>query len=399
MKQKGFTLIELLVVIAIIAILAAILFPVFAKAREKARQTSCLSNQKQITTAAMMWSQDNNETFPLYNSFWTNMALSQKVCQCLTAGSSVQNAYVYNNQLSGLPLGSQTITDPTTFFLSADGLATSYPAVPNVAFVSTDIAYRHQSGTTAGTIASYVDGHVALTTSPIAVFNSIGNPAAVTSAVWTQPATLVQQTNVNAGALPINLTSVGTYGWAFWGRSQAGYATPVVKGGASPAVMQFSNLNYNGVTTSNGFWNWTWNSWTTNEYYGMTWTTSDSADATAAPAQPIFPRLSVVGNTESFTVSVDPTGKSHDLRTYIVWGASGAHQLQFAISTQITSSASTLQSYTSPVEQPGNGGTLVVDTIYSSTLATDTLTFTLTISPGSGQSDAMAGIAGAAVVQ
>jgi prepilin-type N-terminal cleavage/methylation domain-containing protein len=50
-RLRGFTLIELLVVIAIIAILAAILFPVFAQAREKARQTSCLSNQKQAGTA------------------------------------------------------------------------------------------------------------------------------------------------------------------------------------------------------------------------------------------------------------------------------------------------------------------------------------------------------------
>ncbi len=63
--RKGFTLIELLVVIAIIAILAAILFPVFAQAREKARQTSCLSNQKQLATAVIMYTQDYDETFPL----------------------------------------------------------------------------------------------------------------------------------------------------------------------------------------------------------------------------------------------------------------------------------------------------------------------------------------------
>ena len=61
-KQRGFTLIELLVVIAIIAILAAILFPVFAQAREKARQTGCLSNTKQLGTAFMMYLQDYDET-------------------------------------------------------------------------------------------------------------------------------------------------------------------------------------------------------------------------------------------------------------------------------------------------------------------------------------------------
>ena len=64
-KTDGFTLIELLVVIAIIAILAAILFPVFAQAREKARATSCISNQKQIGTSFLMYTQDYDETFPL----------------------------------------------------------------------------------------------------------------------------------------------------------------------------------------------------------------------------------------------------------------------------------------------------------------------------------------------
>src|SRR5947199_7004434 len=60
-SRHGFTLIELLVVIAIIAILAAILFPVFAQVREKARQTSCLSNQKQIGNAVMLYAQDYDE--------------------------------------------------------------------------------------------------------------------------------------------------------------------------------------------------------------------------------------------------------------------------------------------------------------------------------------------------
>lgn len=63
----GFTLIELLVVIAIIAILAAILFPVFARAREKARETTCLSNVKEISLGTIMYVQDYDGRYPLHN--------------------------------------------------------------------------------------------------------------------------------------------------------------------------------------------------------------------------------------------------------------------------------------------------------------------------------------------
>ena len=64
-SKAGFTLIELLVVIAIIAILAAILFPVFAQAREKARQSSCMSNEKQLSLGILQYVQDYDETYPL----------------------------------------------------------------------------------------------------------------------------------------------------------------------------------------------------------------------------------------------------------------------------------------------------------------------------------------------
>jgi prepilin-type N-terminal cleavage/methylation domain-containing protein/prepilin-type processing-associated H-X9-DG protein len=65
-SKSGFTLIELLVVIAIIAILAAILFPVFAKARTRARQTACMNNVKQLSLAFLTYFQDNDERFPPY---------------------------------------------------------------------------------------------------------------------------------------------------------------------------------------------------------------------------------------------------------------------------------------------------------------------------------------------
>lgn len=81
-RRTGFTLIELLVVIAIIAILAAILFPVFAKAREKARQAACMSNQKQIGLAWLQYAQDNDETVVPSTAMGTSAApnFSWPVC-------------------------------------------------------------------------------------------------------------------------------------------------------------------------------------------------------------------------------------------------------------------------------------------------------------------------------
>src|SRR5437763_14539096 len=71
-RKAAFTLIELLVVIAIIAIIAAILFPVFARAREKARQATCLSNLKQLGAAVMMYMSDYDEAFPFVLSYSGN---------------------------------------------------------------------------------------------------------------------------------------------------------------------------------------------------------------------------------------------------------------------------------------------------------------------------------------
>ena len=92
--NTAFTLIELLVVIAIIAILAAILFPVFAQAREKARQTSCLSNLKQYALANLMYVQDYDETFPM--SAYLNVS-------CVATFYWAVNPYVKNSQITQCP--------------------------------------------------------------------------------------------------------------------------------------------------------------------------------------------------------------------------------------------------------------------------------------------------------
>jgi prepilin-type N-terminal cleavage/methylation domain-containing protein len=71
-RRTGFTLIELLVVIAIISILASMLFPTFARAREQARKTVCVSNMKQIGLGILQYTQDYDETYPIGFPFWAS---------------------------------------------------------------------------------------------------------------------------------------------------------------------------------------------------------------------------------------------------------------------------------------------------------------------------------------
>jgi prepilin-type N-terminal cleavage/methylation domain-containing protein/prepilin-type processing-associated H-X9-DG protein len=100
-RRRGFTLIELLVVIAIIAILAAILFPVFAKARAKARQTSCLSNLRQIGTAFAQYIQDYDEQYPCWG--WGNAAGTGQIAAWWSMYFYQVQPYIKNTQVCLCP--------------------------------------------------------------------------------------------------------------------------------------------------------------------------------------------------------------------------------------------------------------------------------------------------------
>lgn len=192
-KKSGFTLIEMLVVIAIIAILAAILFPVFGRAREKARTASCASNLKQIGLAVLMYSQDYDETLPMVwlddngtagyqsgDSTWAELirpyVKNDQIYRCPSASGddktqtyhyAVNNAYYGTGDSYSPPIGQSEPAiagDPSRTYLALDRKA-GVLATPQIAWEDVsgrwgigNFTDRHNNGLN----ILYCDGHVKL---------------------------------------------------------------------------------------------------------------------------------------------------------------------------------------------------------------------------------------------
>jgi prepilin-type N-terminal cleavage/methylation domain-containing protein len=226
--RKGFTLIELLVVIAIIAILAAILFPVFAKAREKARQTACLNNQKQIVVAFQMYAQDHEELLPAVDTAWGSINMDKGVLICPSLGTKIPNGYCFNSTWAGKALGE--IPDPTIALLVFDGKHTVKPAEPvaNVGYTTADYNYIHGGKI----IGAFSDGHAG-------IYSALGD-------LDTADVLTVSTSDFEDGTVPFNVSSGAS------GTGASGSCTNIVVNGNH--VIQFTM-----TATSGGDMRWSFN--------------------------------------------------------------------------------------------------------------------------------------------
>jgi prepilin-type processing-associated H-X9-DG protein len=142
-------------VIAIIAILAAILFPVFARAREKARQSTCQSNQRQIAASIQMYAQDHEETLPSTTNIWKDIDTDPGLLICPTKGKNTTVGYVYHGKAGSIALGDidqlSGIGGVMEFVLTCDGTSSD-----NIAYSVANADARHSGRT----VCSFADGHV-----------------------------------------------------------------------------------------------------------------------------------------------------------------------------------------------------------------------------------------------
>ncbi|OPZ85453.1 MAG: Fimbrial protein precursor [bacterium ADurb.Bin429] len=292
LRVRGFTLIELLVVIAIIAILAAILFPVFAKAREKARQNSCLNNERQMLIAISMYVQDNEETFmpDTGASAWSSLLKDYNepsIYDCPTKtgkGTNTVPEYGFNKYALGKALGD--VTNPSAAILIGDLVVDDDTVLTDNREISdfdTQIDPRHMKGSVVGC----ADGHVAIETLvgkttaiastlegrgydlfPCSVL--VGNPANVTADMvsgdqWVRSPLVDMPTAIlKVGNKVPNVKITFTTDHQSWGSYDAYVVTMYEPGGAFTPGSGWGAMNAqvplaNAVSVyAQGYWQWSW---------------------------------------------------------------------------------------------------------------------------------------------
>jgi len=241
-KLIGFTLIELLVVIAIIAILAAILFPVFAKAREKARQVSCTSNLKQLGLAIMQYSQDYDEVYPDKGmAYWQSWGTGWAPWQVSIA------PYVKNGAHSGSATG-DTNYKGSVFACPSNSNETSASAAVTGSFqYSSDYVCNYNTAFNTGGTNQQGDGPFGKDNGP---GNSIASFAAPASLI-----SLAENNGTNAGNSSWNLDIVdpGFTGALFAGHS--GISNYLFVDGHVKSLKPFATLSKaDGGTADSNYW-------------------------------------------------------------------------------------------------------------------------------------------------
>ncbi len=221
--RRAFTLIELLVVIAIIAILAAILFPVFAKAREKARQSSCQSNLKQIALGALQYAQDYDEVH------------IRSTAGTLAWGDTVQ-AYMKSQQLLNCP-------------------SSQYRVLLNTAVTPNRFWRRNDTGVPGNAWYSYGINAYGITGPP-----AVSNPSGRAMATITRPAECIWFADGD-GATPYsigsgNMTVTDVKGQTDWDRHNQGMNLAFVDGHVKWMTVEPTVANNGGTAAQHGcLWN------------------------------------------------------------------------------------------------------------------------------------------------